>query len=690
MSIKRKGPDWFINRELSWLAFNHRVLQEASHPATPLIERLRFLGIFSNNLDEFFRVRVANLQRAAMVGNKTTTTLGFDVKETLVRVSQKVVELQEEYNRVFNQAIFDLEKENIHIVDESQFTPLQKEFSSNYFKRKIRTHLVPIMMGPKVSFPDLRDGSLYLAVGLKVRTKARSSVRYAIIEIPRHLPRFVVIPSDESGQFVTFIDDIIRQELYRIFSLFQPEHIFAHAIKVSRDAEIDMDDDLSHSLMEKMSRGVRRRREGDFVRFLYDRTMPLEMLKMIKKNLSLAESENVISGSRYHNKKDLMGFPTLGRVDLTYQRKEPLSHPMLNRKSSLLDQIVKRDVLLQYPYHQFGHVVDIMRESAIDPSVESIKINLYRVAYNSQIINALVNASRNGKSVHVVIELAARFDEQHNIKVSSLLQEAGAVVEFGVPGLKVHSKLFLITRIRNRKKEMVAHIGTGNFHEETATVFCDFAILTSNPGITSEVEKLFRFFSHNYERPMFRHLVVSPYSTRRKFSQLIQREVDFAKEGKPARMILKLNNLVDADMIEKLYVASQAGVRIDLIIRGICSLIPGVKGMSENIRVRSVIGRYLEHARVLVFGNDGSPDYYLSSADWMTRNLDRRVEVSVPVLDPLLQSDIATYLDLQLRDNVKARRLDARMQNIFEGGKHGKGTIDSQAKMYEEYLKRLD
>ena len=689
MSNSKKGSGWFINRELSWLAFNHRVLQEASSPVNPVIERIRFLGIFSNNLDEFFRVRVANLQRVALVGNKATTTLGFDVKETLAEVSDRVVDLQAEYNVAFERAVADLAKNNIRFVNELELDEDQRAFSANYFKMKIRTHLVPIMIGQGGSFPDLLDGSLYLSVGLVLNKKGKHKTEYAILEVPRHLPRFLVLPSDGSEQVVAFIEDIIRLELPRIFGLFQPEEVVAFAIKVTRDAEIDMDDDLSRSLMEKMRRGVARRKQGDFVRFLYDTEMPKGMLKMLKRNLSLEESENVIPGSRYHNKKDLMDFPNLGRKDLMFARLDPLAHPHLLGKSSLLDQIGKRDILLHYPYHQFGQIVDILREAAIDPTVQSIKINLYRLAQNSQIINALMNASRNGKAVHVVIELSARFDEKHNIKVSNNLQQAGATVEFGVRGLKVHSKLFLITRQINRKIQRIAHVGTGNFHEEKAKVFCDFAFLTSNAQITSEVDRLFQFFSNNYERPVFRSLIVSPFGTRRTFSKLIQREMEHARAGKPARVLLKLNNLVDADMIRKLYAASGAGVRIDLIVRGICSLVPGVKGMSENIQVRSVIGRYLDHARIAVFANDGNPDYYLSSADWMTRNLDRRVEVSVPILDPRLQSDIASYLELQLQDTVKSRRIDKRMRNPFIRAKRGKATVNSQEAMYDLYLNRL-
>jgi polyphosphate kinase len=679
----------FINRELSWLSFNHRVLQEAASESVPLIERVRFLGIFSNNLDEFFRVRVANLMRAALIGKKTTTTLGFDVNETLAEVSAKVVELQAEYNRVFAQLERALKREGVHFVNEGQTNPEQAEFASNYFASKVRPTLVPVMVGGGTKFPDLKDGTLYLAVGLQ-GTKGEEGTRYAVIEVPAHLPRFLVLPSTDEGEHVMFIEDVIRLELRRIFALFEPEHAFAHAIKVTRDAEIDMDDDLSRSLMEKMSRGIARRKKGHYVRFLHDAEMPLEMLQFVKRRLKLGDTENVIAGSRYHNRKDLMGFPDFGRNDLVFPPQPPVAHPLLAHKTSLLDQIQKRDLLLHYPYQRFSYVVDILREAAIDPSVESIRINLYRVAHNSQVINTLVNAARNGKEVHVVMELAARFDERHNIKVSNVLQEAGATVEFGVSGLKVHSKVFLVARRKGKKRELFAHIGTGNFHEKTAGIYGDVSLLTADPSITSEVERLFSFFSNNYERPVFRHLIVSPYGTRRRFSRLIDREMTLALMGKEGRITLKLNNLVDAEMIEKLYDASQAGVRITLLIRGICSLIPGVPGMSENIEVRSIVGRYLEHVRLLVFGNDGKPEMYISSADWMTRNLDRRVEVSVPVRDSMLQSELAQYLDMQLRDTEKARIIDASMDNRPVKARKEAKRVDAQQAAYAWYRDRAD
>ena len=677
--------DRLINRELSWLAFNHRVLQEAVRTDNPLIERVRFLGIFSNNMDEFFRVRVANLQRAMLVDESSTTTLGFGVQSTLQAVTNRVVELQGEYNQAYERVEQALEEEGIRILNEEQFSEEQEDFVANYFKQQIRPHLVPIMITEGRPFPDLKDGVLYFMVGLETQHGSKVTKEYALVQIPPHRPRFVILPSPQGNRSVAFVDDVIRKELHKIFQLFQPDRLYAHAIKVTRDAEIDMDDDLSMSLMDKMADGVSQRKNGDFVRMIYDREMPAAMLDLVMNKLDLGESENIISGTRYHNRKDLMKFPDFGRSDLVFPKRKAHKHKYFQGKSSMLNQVVKRDVLLHFPYHNFGQVVDALREAAIDPTVERICINLYRVAHNSKIINALVNAAYNGKKVQVVIELAARFDERHNIKISNVLQEAGIQVEFGVTGLKVHSKMFLIDREVEGKRQRIAYIGTGNFHEEMARVFSDFGLFTANADLTDEVAKLFSFFSNNYERPDFEKLVVSPYQTRSTFLELLDRETEHAQQGRTARVILKLNNLVDAEMIEALYAASQSGVRIDLIVRGICSLIPGVKGMSENIKVRSLLGRYLEHARVLYFENNGSPTYFLSSADWMKRNLDHRVEVSVPIEDIQLQSVLAQYLDHQLKDNVHARKVDVHFSNAFIAPKKGGKTVDASELTHQVY-----
>jgi polyphosphate kinase len=636
-------------------------------------------------MDEFFRVRVANLQRAMLVDESSTTTLGFGVQSTLQAVTNRVVELQGEYNQAYERVEQALEEEGIRILNEEQFSEEQEDFVANYFKQQIRPHLVPIMITEGRPFPDLKDGVLYFMVGLETQHGSKVTKEYALVQIPPHRPRFVILPSPQGNRSVAFVDDVIRKELHKIFQLFQPDRLYAHAIKVTRDAEIDMDDDLSMSLMDKMADGVSQRKNGDFVRMIYDREMPAAMLDLVMNKLDLGESENIISGTRYHNRKDLMKFPDFGRSDLVFPKRKAHKHKYFQGKSSMLNQVVKRDVLLHFPYHNFGQVVDALREAAIDPTVERICINLYRVAHNSKIINALVNAAYNGKKVQVVIELAARFDERHNIKISNVLQEAGIQVEFGVTGLKVHSKMFLIDREVEGKRQRIAYIGTGNFHEEMARVFSDFGLFTANADLTDEVAKLFSFFSNNYERPDFEKLVVSPYQTRSTFLELLDRETEHAQQGRTARVILKLNNLVDAEMIEALYAASQSGVRIDLIVRGICSLIPGVKGMSENIKVRSLLGRYLEHARVLYFENNGSPTYFLSSADWMKRNLDHRVEVSVPIEDIQLQSVLAQYLDHQLKDNVHARKVDVHFSNAFIAPKKGGKTVDASELTHQVY-----
>ena len=613
------------------------------------------------------------------------TTLGFGVQSTLQAVTNRVVELQGEYNQAYERVEQALEEEGIRILNEEQFSEEQEDFVANYFKQQIRPHLVPIMITEGRPFPDLKDGVLYFMVGLETQYGSKVTKEYALVQIPPHRPRFVILPSPQGNRSVAFVDDVIRKELHKIFQLFQPDRLYAHAIKVTRDAEIDMDDDLSMSLMDKMADGVSQRKNGDFVRMIYDREMPAAMLDLVMNKLDLGESENIISGTRYHNRKDLMKFPDFGRSDLVFPKRKAHKHKYFQGKSSMLNQVVKRDVLLHYPYHNFGQVVDALREAAIDPTVERICINLYRVAHNSKIINALVNAAYNGKDVQVVIELAARFDERHNIKISNVLQEAGIQVEFGVTGLKVHSKMFLIDRKVEGKRQRIAYIGTGNFHEEMARVFSDFGLFTANANLTEEVAKLFSFFSNNYERPDFEKLVVSPYQTRATFLELLGRETDHAQQGRTARVILKLNNLVDAEMIEALYAASQSGVRIDLIVRGICSLIPGVKGMSENINVRSLLGRYLEHARVLYFENNGSPKYFLSSADWMKRNLDHRVEVSVPIEDIQLQSVLAQYLDHQLKDNVHARNVDVHFSNAFITPKKGGKRVDASELTHQVY-----
>ncbi|MCH2198858.1 MAG: polyphosphate kinase 1 [Flavobacteriales bacterium] len=683
-----KATSEFINREISWLSFNERVLQEAQDKNNPLIERVRFLGIFSNNLDEFFRVRVATLRRMVDFNKRTRTDLLFDPAQTLKEIRSKVGDLQSAYNETFAEIENQLEAENILFVNHEELSVTQRAFAESYFRHKVRPNLVPIMLGGGNPFPELADDSIYLAVKMTIGKKDAVKNKYALIEVPSYLPRFLVLPTVEGKSYVMWLDDVIRLKLMRLFSIFNPQEITAYTIKITRDAELDIDDDIDKSLVEKMEKSLDRRKKGDYVRFLYDERMPDDLLNYLQRKMKVKAKENIIPGGIYHNRKDLMSFPNFGRDDLVYRPFPPRPHADLVNKTSLITEIRKRDILLHYPYQRFTHFVDLLREAAIDPNVKAIKLNIYRVSNNSQVINALINAARNGKRVDVIIELQARFDEKHNIKVSEQLQDAGARVTFGVPGLKVHSKLALITRREGRKDVHYAHVGTGNFHGKTALIYGDTSLLTADQRIAGEVAKVFDFFENNYQRVTYRHLVVSPYSTRRKFVDLINKEIKNAKEGKKAWITIKLNNLVDARMIRKLYDASNAGVKVRLIIRGICSLIPGVKGMSENIQVTSIVGRFLEHSRVMVFCNNGQALYYISSADWMTRNLDHRIEVSTPIYDPRLQSELTEYLNMQFKDNVKSRIIDKNQRNKYVTAGRKKEEFNSQIETYKYFRKR--
>jgi polyphosphate kinase len=679
----------FINRELSWLSFNERVLQEAKDASNPLIERMRFLGIFSNNMDEFFRVRVASLNRLSKLGKRVTTGLEFEPEETLSEIREKVMALQTEYQDIFDQLELELRAENISFIDEHDLNEEQRAFAEQYFADNIRPSLVPIMISTKRGFPELGDDAVYLAVRMVLEGENGTKFKHAIIELPKHISRFVVLPKEGDNNYVMFAEDVIRLKLERIFTIFQASDVEAYTFKITRDAELDIDDDISKSLMEKMSTSLDRRKRGEYVRFVYDEAMPEDMLQYFLKKMDIKDRQELIPGRRYHNKKDLMGFPSFGRKDLCFEPLPPLAHKHLQGKKNILQEIKKRDILLHYPYQRFSYIVDLLREAAIDPHVRSIRINLYRVASNSQIINALVNAAKNGKKVIVVVELQARFDEENNINVSEVLQDAGVKVIFGVPGLKVHSKLILISRKEKGKSERIAHIGTGNFHEKTARIYGDLSLLTADKRITSECRKLFSFFENNYERGIYRHLLVSPYNNRRKLMAQIQKEIKNAQAGEKAWIILKINNLVDAGMIQKLYRASNAGVNVRLIVRGVCSLIPGVKGMSENISVTSIVGRFLEHARIFAFCNGGEPKYYISSADWMTRNLDHRIEVTVPIYDIKLQSEITEYLNLQFKDNVKTRIIDEKQSNSYLSASRSRGLVNSQLAVYEYYKAKL-
>ncbi len=670
-----------INRELSWLSFNDRVLQEAGDRNVPAIERLRFLGIFSNNLDEFFRVRVATQRRLSLLSKKQQSLLLFDPQETLNQIQYIVMKHHKKFGKIYREIVNLLEKENIHIVNERKLDERQGEFVTNYFREVVRPSLVPIILTRNVNFPELKDNRLYFAVEL-FYSKATNQEGISLLEIPNNINRFLVLPQRENKKFVMLVDDVIRYNLREIYSIFNPSSLKAYNFKITRDAELDLDDDISQSWMDKMSASLQRRKKGDPVRFVYDKEMPENLLAFLKKSLKLSTSENIIRSGRYHNFKDFINFPDIGAKNLRYRKLTPVEHPYFVEKDRIMDVVRKRDVLLNYPYQSFNYIIDLLREAAIDTTVKEIKINLYRVASKSRIINALINAVRNGKQVTVILELQARFDEKNNIIWSNTLQESGVKVIFGVPGLKVHSKLILISQKRGNKMLHYAHIGTGNFHEGTATVYTDCALLTCDERITKEVVKVFQFFDTNYYRRIYRHLIVSPFNVRRRFSSLVNQEAINARENKPAKIILKLNNLVDEQLIKRLYDASQAGVEIILIIRGICSLMPGIKGLSDNIKVISIVDRFLEHARILYFHSNGEELYFISSADWMIRNIDKRVEVTTPIYDPKLKTVLKSLLEFQISDNVKARKIDVGASNKYASSDK-KTKFQSQLETYK-------
>ncbi|WP_070138040.1 polyphosphate kinase 1 [Crocinitomix algicola] len=652
-----------FNRELSWLSFNERVLQESLDLSNPLVERIRFLGIYSNNMDEFYRVRVASVRRLTSIGKVKIEGFSGGPKALLTEIKKVVLDQQRMFELSYQKIIRELKEHHILQTDAKHLRPDEASFVQELFHEKIRAEIVPIMLSSKRPFPHLKDGGNYL--GVKMTSFEKSRIKYALVEIPKNVKRFVIIPTEEgSPKKIILLDDIIRYNLAEIFSIFNYDEITAHSFKITRDAELDVDDDISKSYLEKMKESVEMRKVGETVRFVYDSSMPIDQLQYLMDALKLQPGENIIPGGVYHNFRDFMGFPDFGIKTLTFKKRKALQHPIFkNSDKPLIKEILNQDILLTYPFQTFQHVVNILREAAIDPKVLSIKINLYRVAPNSQIINALISAAQNGVKVTAIIELKARFDESNNIKWSNYLEDNGVNVLFGVQNLKVHSKLFIIKRKSGNKTQSIAHIGTGNFHEKTANIYTDCSLLTANKSITREVEKVFKIFKNNFDRSVFRELIISPFNIRRKITGLIDREIELVKKGEEGRITIKLNNLVDAKIIKKLYEASSAGVKINCIIRGICALIPGVEGLSENITVRSIVGQYLEHTRILVFNNGGDPKYFISSADWMTRNIDRRIEATVPIYDENIKKDLQFMLDAYFLDNQKARVIDESQSN---------------------------
>jgi polyphosphate kinase len=677
-----------INREISWLSFNERVLQEAMDKSNPIIERLRFLGIFSNNLDEFFRVRVASVKRMIKHGKGLKQLLNDNPSDILEQINAIVLEHQEKFEQVFEEVKNELAQQDVYFINEKELSEKQGKFVRKFFKENVRQALVPLILDSKRPFPEVKGKSIYLAIKL-YNDLLDTDVMYALIEIPtKDVGRFILLPSDDNKKYIILLDDVIRFCLDDVFDIFNFKHFDAYTIKFTRDAELDIDDDdITESIVERLEKSLKNRKKGEPVRFIYDAKMPYDLLNFIITKNDITKEDTIIPGGRYHNFKDFMQFPDIGLPNSTFKPLKPLEHAFIESKRNIFEAVFEKDILLAYPFQRFDYIIELLSEAAMHPKVSSIKINIYRLANRSKIVNALINAAKNGKKVTAVIELQARFDEGNNIKWAEILQENGVKVIFGVPGLKVHSKLILITLKENGKTIRIAHIGTGNFHEGTAKIYTDLSLLTADSVITNEVNKVFRFFKTNYERSLYRKLLVSPFNVRRRLNLLINREIKNAKQGNPAYIILKLNNLVDEEMIKKLYEASNAGVKITLIIRGICSLVPGVKGWSENIHAISIVGRFLEHSRVMIFGNNGNEEVYITSADWMHRNLSLRVEVGTPVQDKEIAQEIRKLIDMQLKDDDKARIIDAEQKNCYVNDKNG--TYNSQIEIYTYFKSKL-
>lgn len=677
-----------IHREISWLSFNERVLQEAQDVNVPLIERIKFLGIFSNNLDEFFKVRVATIKRMIDYQQGRRKIEGEKPKKLMSMIQKKVLQLQNKFEYTYQNIIQELEYKGIHIINELELNPMQAEFVSRYFDENVFPVLSPIILSNVQNFPYLKDKSIYLVVSLNSSEPGVKS-DYALIEIPTNvLPRFIVLPSENDKKFIILLEDVIRYSLDDVFALFKFDHFESWIVKLTRDAELDMDNDISKSFLEVISKGLNSRKTGQPVRFVFDNAISRELLEYLIERLSLDEDNNMIPGGRYHNFKDFMNFPNVGGPELVFKKEPPLPHPMIKMHKSIIDVMAQKDFMLHVPYQDFNVFLRFLQEASIDPRVAEISLTLYRVSKNSKVVNALINAARNGKKVTVIIELQARFDEEANIYWSRKLEEVGAKVIFGFPGLKIHAKLLNVVRKEGRKVVNYACVGTGNFHEGNAQVYSDLFLFTANPKITVEIKRVFEFFENSFKNFSYRHLIKSPLYMRRKMYQLIDKEIRNANAGKEAYIILKLNSLVDNEIIYKLYQANKAGVKVRMIVRGICSLPPGIPGLSENVEAISIVDKFLEHSRVLIFCNGGDEKYYITSADWMTRNLDRRVEIACPIYDKDVQREIKNIIELQLRDNVKARIINAEQDNQYVR-RNGEQKIQSQNEIYKYYLRKL-
>ena len=680
-----------IIRDISWLSFNSRVLQEAADETVPLKERMKFLAIFSNNLDEFFRVRVATLQRMIELGSKGNIHLEQSPELILESIQQIVLEQQKEFERIWNEILRELKKQKIFLLSETQLNNTQKKFVLDYFDEEVRSNMVPLMIESIQAFPTLSDKSIYLACKLSKKNKSIPQ-RFALVSVPaRRLPRFVILPSKQGEQHIILLEDIIRYCLPYIFSFFGYDTFSSHIIKVTRDAEIDIDNDIATSLIQKIEKGLKNRKKGKPVRFIYDKDIDPSLLTYLVKRLGLTHKDNLIPGGRIHNFKDFINFPDTVFSQKS-QRKKPFVHPLLKAFKRVTDVVMQKDVLLHFPYHSYDSVIDLLREAAIDPEVTHIKITCYRLAERSKIVNAITNAVRNGKQVTAVLELRARFDEEANLEWKEELEEAGVKVLLGVPNMKVHAKICLIKKVVKGQTTHYGFVSTGNLNESTAKIYGDHCLLTSDRNIMADVNRIFHYLEQPKTRIQFlkacKTLMVSPVNMRRQLITLIDKEIRAAKAGKDAGITLKLNSLSDVELISKLYEAAKAGVEIKMVVRGICCMLSENNKFKFPVQAISIVDEYLEHARVMIFYNGGNEKTFLSSADWMVRNIDHRIEAAFPIFEKNIQQEIKEILQIQLSDNIKARKLDNELSNQYVNPRNRK-KVRSQIETYNYLFRKL-
>lgn len=678
-----KSAIHLLNREVSWLHFNARVLQEAADPRNPLINRIKFLGIYANNLDEFIRVRVGTLSRMLTMPQKPLNFKQINPEQTLNDIHKLEEKYQAEFQTIYEGLVDELATHKVYFINETKLDKEQGEFVEQYFTETVLPHLFPIMLG-NLQPDSLHGQALYLAVSMKKSDKSLPE-KFAIIEVPVHLlGRFVVLPPKGDTQNLIFLDDVIRHCLHKVFPVFGYDGFKAFSLKFTRDAELDIDTDVSKSFLERMSESLKQRDSGLPVRFIFDEKLPSKLLDALIQKLQIRKKDTISVRNRYLNLRDLMQFPGLSKPELQFRPWPANEHRVLRNQVSILRSIQENDLLLHYPYQSFHYLIDLLREASLDPQVRSIKMTLYRVASYSNVVNALINAARNGKAVTVFLEVQARFDEQANIFWANEMQSHGVRVIQSIPGYKVHAKLLLIRRKENNKNVYYGCIGTGNFNETTAHIYTDVTLLTADKDITADVNSVFHLFESIYNTPRFKKLVVAPFQMRDHFVRLINNEIRNATAGEEAWIILKLNNLEDGSIARKLNAAAEAGVNVQMVVRGICVMTPDLSSAGSHFSGVSIVGRYLEHSRVMVFANKGKPLYYISSADWMERNFDHRIEVATPVLDPFLQKELFTLLQIALHDNTKARLLSASKPNRYYGGNPNL-QLDSQYETYRYF-----